>query len=187
MTSVLMRGEIDRDSNAPREIRGEVRQRSDCCSYRPRSLKSQADPSPRSWGDVCLAQTLPPSHRRNPPCPHLDLELLASRLRGNKSQLLSPPGIPGGSVVKNPPAMQETRVRSLGQEDSLEKEMATHSSILDWKIPWTEELGRLQPLGLQRVRHNSVTKLPPPRPPVCSALPRQTPGLTQGPWGALHI
>ena len=90
-------------------------------------------------------------------------------------------------MVKNPPAMQETRVRSLGQEDSLEKEMATHSSILDWKIPWTEELGRLQPLGSQRVRHNSVTELPPPRPPVCGALPRQTPGLTRGPWGALHI
>ena len=44
-------------------------------------------------------------------------------------------------MVKNVPAMQETRVRSLGQEDPLEKEMATHSSILAWEIPWTEELG----------------------------------------------
>ena len=46
-------------------------------------------------------------------------------------------------MVKNPPAMQETQVPSLGQEDALEKEMATHSSILAWGIPWTEELGRL--------------------------------------------
>ena len=45
--------------------------------------------------------------------------------------------------------MQETQIRSLGQEDPLEKEMATHSSILAWRIPWTEELGRLQSMGLQ--------------------------------------
>ena len=50
-------------------------------------------------------------------------------------------GFPGGSVVKNPPAMQETRVQSLGWEDPLEKEMATHSSTLAWKIPWTEDPG----------------------------------------------
>ena len=59
--------------------------------------------------------------------------------------------------VENPPAMQETeetQVRSLGQEDSLEKEMATHSSVLAWKIPWTEEPGRLQSMGSQRVRHD---------------------------------
>ena len=49
--------------------------------------------------------------------------------------------------VKNPPAMQETRVQFLGQEDPLEKEMATHSSILAWEIPWTEEPGRLQSMG----------------------------------------
>ena len=55
-------------------------------------------------------------------------------------------------LVKNPPAMQETPVRFLGGEDPLEKEMATHSSILAWKIPWTEEPGRLQSLGSQRVR-----------------------------------
>ena len=52
-------------------------------------------------------------------------------------------GFPGGSVVKNPPAMQEMWVQSLGQEDPLEKEMATHSSILAWEIPWTEEPGEL--------------------------------------------
>ena len=52
-------------------------------------------------------------------------------------------GFPHGSVVKNLPAMQEIRVQSLGREDPLEKEMATHSSTLAWKIAWTEEDGRL--------------------------------------------
>ena len=56
---------------------------------------------------------------------------------------------PGGSVVKNLPAMQETRVGSLGQEVLLEKEAATHSSILAWEIPWTEEPGGLQSMGSQ--------------------------------------
>ena len=51
--------------------------------------------------------------------------------------------------VKNLPAMQETWVRFLGREDPLEKEMATHSGIITWRIPWTEELGRLQSMGLQ--------------------------------------
>ena len=54
-------------------------------------------------------------------------------------------GFPGSSVVKNPSAKQEMRVRSLGQEDPLEKEVATHSSILAWEIPWTEEPGGLYP------------------------------------------
>ena len=57
-------------------------------------------------------------------------------------------------MVKRLPTMQETRVQSLGQEDLLEKEMATHSSILAWKIPWTEEPGRLQSMGSQRVGHD---------------------------------
>ena len=57
-------------------------------------------------------------------------------------------------MVKRLPAMQETWVRSLGWEDPLEKEMATHSSTLAWKIPWTKEPGRLQSMGSQRVRHN---------------------------------
>ena len=57
-------------------------------------------------------------------------------------------------MVKNPPAMQETRVRSLGQKDPLEKEMATHSSILAWRIPRTEEPGGLQSMGSQRVGHD---------------------------------
>ena len=65
-------------------------------------------------------------------------------------------------MVKNLPAMQETRVRSLGWEDPLEKEMATHSSILAWRIPWTEEPGRLQSMGCKRVGHDLATKPPPP-------------------------
>ena len=62
-------------------------------------------------------------------------------------------GVGGASLVaqlvKNPPAIQENWVRSLGREDPLEKEMATHSSILAWRITWTEESGRLQSMGLQ--------------------------------------
>ena len=64
---------------------------------------------------------------------------------------------PGGTVIKNPPAMQEmleTWVQFLDEEDPLEKEMATYSSILAWKIPWSEDPGGLQSMGLQRVRHD---------------------------------
>ena len=57
-------------------------------------------------------------------------------------------------MVKRLPTVQETWVRSLGREDPLEKEMATHSSILAWRIPWTEEPGGLQSIGLQTVRHD---------------------------------
>ena len=66
-------------------------------------------------------------------------------------------GFPGGSVVKNSPRMremQETMVQFLGQKDPLEKDMATTSSILAWRIPWTEEPGRLQSIGLKRVRQD---------------------------------
>ena len=59
-----------------------------------------------------------------------------------------------GSVVKNLSAMQETQIQFLDQEDPLEKEMATHSSILAWKISWTEEPGGLQSMGFQRVGHD---------------------------------
>ena len=62
-------------------------------------------------------------------------------------------------MVKCLPAMRETRVQFLDQEDPLEKEMAIHSSTLAWKIPWTEEPDRLQSLGLQRVRHDWATSL----------------------------
>ena len=63
-------------------------------------------------------------------------------------------GFPGGLSVKCLPAMQETRVQSLGWEDPLEKEMAAHSSILAWKIPWTTEPGRLPSTGSQTVGHD---------------------------------
>ena len=57
-------------------------------------------------------------------------------------------------TVKRLSTVRETRVRSLGREDPLEKEMAIHSSTIAWKIPWTEEPGRLQSMGLQRVGHD---------------------------------
>ena len=76
---------------------------------------------------------------------------------------------PGGSVVKNLPAKQETWVRSLAWDNPLEKEMANHSSILTWEIPWTEESGGLQSVGLQRVRHNLATEQA--CSPPCLALP----------------
>ena len=69
--------------------------------------------------------------------------------------MTGPPWVPHlARVVKNPPAMQETLVWSLGQEDPLEEGMATHSRILAWRIPWTEEPKGLQPIGSQRVRHD---------------------------------
>ena len=63
-------------------------------------------------------------------------------------------GFPGGSEVKASASTPDTQVRSLGQEDPLEKEMVTHSSTLAWRIPWTEEPGRLQSMGSQRVGHD---------------------------------
>ena len=60
-------------------------------------------------------------------------------------------------TVKNLPAIRETQVRSLGWEDPLEKEIASHSSILPWRIPWTEEPGGLQSIGLQKVGHDWAT------------------------------
>ena len=67
-------------------------------------------------------------------------------------------GFPSGSVVKNLPAKQETQVPSLSGGDPLEEGMATYSSILAWRILWTEEFGGLQSRGSQRVRHDLVTK-----------------------------
>ena len=67
-------------------------------------------------------------------------------------------GFPGGSAVKNPPAMQETQFRSLSWEDSLEKKIVTHSSILAWEIPLTKEPHGLQSMGWQRVGHDLATK-----------------------------
>ena len=62
--------------------------------------------------------------------------------------------VPVAQTVKNPPAMQETWVQSLGWDDHLEKEMAAHSSILAWRIPWTEKRGGLQSTGSQRAGHS---------------------------------
>jgi len=88
-------------------------------------------------------------------------------------------GFPGGSVLENPSAKQEMEVQSLGQEDPLEKEMATHSSILAWEIPWTEEPGGLQSMGSQRVGHNlaieqqaTIRKEPPKNPTQIHRKPK---------------
>ena len=70
-------------------------------------------------------------------------------------------GFPSGSVIKNPPAMQETQetwVQSLGWEEPLEEGMATHSTFLAWRIPWTEEPGGLQSKGSQRVGHHKTAE-----------------------------
>ena len=73
---------------------------------------------------------------------------------GNSVVVESRLAFPGGSVAKNLLVMQETQVQSLGWEDPLEKGMATHSSTLAWSIPWTEEPGRVQSIGSQRVGHS---------------------------------
>ena len=80
------------------------------------------------------------------------------RVRMDDEERKNPSLFPSCSAVKNLPARQETRTQSLGQEDPLEEVMATHSSILAWKIPWTEEPGGLQSVGPHRVRHDWVTK-----------------------------
>ena len=67
-------------------------------------------------------------------------------------------GFAGGSVAKNLIARQEMQVQSVGREDPLEKEMAIHSNILAWEIPWTEEPDELQSMGWQRIGQDSVTK-----------------------------
>ena len=67
-------------------------------------------------------------------------------------------GFPGSSVAKNLIARQEMQVQSVGREDPLEKEMAIHSNILAWEIPWTEEPDELQSMGWQRIGQDSVTK-----------------------------
>ena len=74
-------------------------------------------------------------------------------------------------MVKRLPTMRETQVQSLGREDPLEKEMATHSSILAWRIPWTEEPSGLQSMGLQRVAHDWMTSLW-----LCKLIPDSTEG-----------
>ena len=84
-----------------------------------------------------------------------------SRIRKREPRVLNEPAGLGASLiaqsVKNLPAVLETWVQFLGREDPLEKEMATHSSILAWRNPWREEPGRLQSMGLQRVGHDLMT------------------------------
>ena len=84
---------------------------------------------------------------------HLSLGLSSLVLNGHPPQNTFQ-GVLVAQSVKNLPAAQETQVRSLGGKDPPEKEMANHSSILAWKIPWTEERGRLQSMGLQRVGYD---------------------------------
>ena len=79
---------------------------------------------------------------------------MAYTARRNKQPVCPCRGFLGGSVIKYPPAIQETRVLSLGLEDSLEEGMATNSSVLAWRIPWKEESGGLQSIALHRARHN---------------------------------
>ena len=74
-------------------------------------------------------------------------------------------GFPGGSVVQNLFAGWETQVQFLGQEDPLQKEMATHSGILAWEIPWTEEPGGIQSMGSQESDTTYLVTTPPPPPP----------------------
>ena len=115
----------------------------------PRSPALQADSLPtESPGDPLLLDYLGLPFR-NPLPSH---SWLPSNWDINAASLVA-------QRLKCLPPMWETRVRSLGQEDPLEKEMVTHSSILAWRIPWTEKPGRLQSTGLQRVRHNWATSL----------------------------
>ena len=80
--------------------------------------------------------------------------LLASKAQRICLQLEIQTGFLGNSVAKNLPAKQETQIGSLGWEDPLEKEIVSHSSILAWEIPWTEEFGGLESMGSQRVGHD---------------------------------
>ena len=73
---------------------------------------------------------------------------------GARGWFMFPGASPVAQWVKNPPAVQETQVRSLGGEDSQEKGMETHSSFLAWRIPWAEEPGGLRSMGSQRVKHS---------------------------------
>ena len=127
-----------------------------------------------------LLQNLPQRRQRNESCTRICVifilfrvswwqrsdswELIVVGVGGTRKMWGDGLGFLGGSAEKkNPPAVQETHVPSLGQEDSLEKEMAAHSSILAWRIPWTEEPGGLHsPWGCKRVRHDVATEPPPP-------------------------
>ena len=94
---------------------------------------------------------------------HLEPDILKFKVKWSSGRITrnkasGGDGIPGGWVVKNSPAMHETWVQTLGQEDPLQKEAATRSSILAWRIPGTEKPGGLQSIELQGIRHNWATK-----------------------------
>ena len=102
---------------------------------------------------------------------------------------MSDMGFPGRLVVKNPPEMQEMWVQSLGGEDAPEKEMATHSSILAWEIPWTEEPGGLQSMKLQESDtterlnyHHQLSVLQPPEASLLRLPGNQSPQVKGGLW-----
>ena len=102
-------------------------------------LRSGLDSQLRKW--IAWAET------RAPPLTHCLTDFCKDLVYRNRASLVAQP-------VKNPLGMRETLVRSLGWEDPLEKEMATHSSILAWRIPWTEEPGGLQSMESQRDVHD---------------------------------
>ena len=106
------------------------------------SVHSRAVPPPDTNS---LASVLPPGSEQEWLVGH------ALHAFGLKTLKHRNAGFPADSAIKNLPATQETGVRSLGWEDPLEEGMETHSSILAWRIPWTEELGRFQSIGLQTV------------------------------------
>ena len=85
------------------------------------------------------------------------LSILTGNYCQNSFQIIAKRSSLVAQTVKNPPAIQGTQVRSQGQEDSLEKTMATHTSIFAWRIPWSEEHGGLQSMGSQRVGHDWMT------------------------------
>ena len=99
------------------------------------------------------------THNSSLPSPHFILRLTLSSLHTELSiyRKLKRAGLPGGSDSKELTYSAGDRVRSLGREDPLEKGMATHSSTLAWRIPWTEDPGRLQSMGLQRAGHSCAT------------------------------
>ena len=128
-------------------------------------------------GFLSLGGCVPSIPPRPPPI--FNRHLSPRKLKPPRSLL----GSPGGSVVKSLPAVQERQNRSLGWEDPLEEGLATHSSILAWRIPWTEESDGLQSMGSQRFRHNLATKQhhhPSPRRPGSTAKPEQP-----DPWHSL--
>ena len=114
-------------------------------------------------------------------------DLKESRCLGNQQVYIYSFHLLLAKQVKHLSTVQETRVRALGWEDPLEKEMATHSSTITWKIPWTEEPGRLQSIGSQRVGHDLATSLslsPYTRhcsEPCCCSVAKLCPILLLGP------